>query len=98
MDDKKISTGLSGSPLLTPQASFIAQSLSESQAALLEKVNKALPLATTTETNDESAGDGKATKIKGWKERLKKIEERKAEEKTKKETNAGMDLDVDTEE
>lgn len=55
-------------------------------------------MATTTETNDEGAGDGKASKIKGWKERLKKIEERKAEEKTKKETNAGKDLDGETEE
>ena len=55
-------------------------------------------MATTTETNDEGGVDGKATKIKGWKERLKKIEERKAEEKTKKETNAGMDLDGETEE
>ncbi len=60
-------------------------------------MNKALPLATTTEANDEGAGDGKS-KIKGWKERLKKIEERKAEEKTKKDTNAGMDLDGDGDE
>jgi len=63
----------------------------------LEKVNKALPLATTTETNEESAADSKS-KIKGWKERLKKIEERKAEEKTKKETHTGMDLDGEADE
>lgn len=98
-ENKKISTGLSGSPLLTPQASFIVQSqqsLQESSAALLKKVNEALPLPTTTETIDENVGDGKS-KIKGWKERLKKIEEKKAEEKTKKDTITGMDLDFDPE-
>jgi len=62
---------------------------------LLEKVNKALPLATTTETTEEGAADSKS-KIKGWKERLKKIEEKKAEEKIKKEISAGMDLDGET--
>ncbi len=58
-----------------------------------------MPLATTNETNEESKDDSKSglTKIRGWKERLKKIEERKAEEKGKKDTG-GMDLDGEADE
>jgi len=58
----------------------------------LKKVNEALPLATLKETNDETSAES-TSKIKGWKERLKKIEERKAEEKMKKDSIIGMDLD-----
>jgi hypothetical protein len=92
--EQKLSSGISGSPLITPTQSFVNSSISDSSNKLLQKVNDVL---TTMGPNSSVVsgsfvqGDDKAAK--GWQARLASLKQKKAEDKKAQETNAGTDLD-----